>query len=68
MRTKIFYVGERIVLKGECIVAFRTLSKETVECHIESRSYDTVYKLKPVETHCWRRGSKEYFIQVCRKK
>lgn len=69
MRKEVFHLGEGcIFLKKECIVGFRTLSPNCVECKIESRPYDTMYYLKRVETHSlyWKKDSKPYFIQVRR--
>lgn len=69
MRKQQFHLGDgTIYLEKECIVGFRTLSPSCVECEIESRPYDTMYRLKCIDTYSlyWKEDSKSYFIQVRR--
>lgn len=70
MRAEVFCVNDgRISLKGECIIGFRTLNCNSVLCVVESRPYDTVYRLKMKHNDIidmYGAIKRHYFIQVRR--
>lgn len=69
VETKKFNVSDRIELEGACITAFHTVDKCIVEATIESRPYNTVYRIKCVSTNAnWRYGRQAYFLQILRVK
>ena len=67
MTTKKFHSSDMIKLEGACITGFRTVDRNTVEATIESRPYNTVYRIKCVDTHAnYKSGKRSYFLQVRR--